>query len=1052
MGLMIESFNVWFQLKRICSIYLMLGVLCFLTFQVHAQDTSRAITGLVINKEDNLPMIGVSVSIKGTNRGTTTDFDGSFSLNVSTNEELSVAYVGFETVNVRITGKDFYEIYLQESTRLLQDVVVIGYKKEIKSNVASSLSSIRGEDIEKLPVLSIEQALQGQAPGIQVTQVSGAPGDDIAIRIRGVSTIGNNNPLFIIDGMPTTGNINMFSINDIETIEVLKDGASAAIYGARAANGVIVITTKKGKTGKPTFTFDGYRGYQTANRLPELLNASDFLTIRNEAINNSNELRDPRRLLDTYDPAILDTLPDVDWLSQVFNVAPIERYMLSATGGSESGRYYIMGEYFSQDGTFRGQSFDRYMMRFNGEVGSKRVKVGNNLSFSFADRKLIGSTGDGAGPGNELSGIRYAMIASPLFPIYRPDGSYYKTSLELDDPILFGDGNANPLAFIDATDWRIQRSRLFGNAYLDVNIMDGLSFRTNLGVDFLFEHGRIFKERLSVAIYDPTSLTESRIFDRNLVWNNVLDFSKRMGRHSFGAVLGMEAIQNKTDFLGASVNNFFRSDPQFRYIDNSITEELANIGASGIVTEWALLSYFSQATYNFDNRYIVNAAIRRDGSSRFGRNNRWGNFPSIAAAWNISNEPFFKSLGADFISHFKMRTSWGKLGNQEIGLYPFSSLVETGRRVYTFNDQVVTGMRLVEGGNSNIRWETTTQWDYGLDLSFFRDRVSIIVDYFKKTTSDILVRVPVPQAGGTQAAPFVNAGTVENKGWDFALVFKGGNREFNYAFSGNISTVANRVVSLADSEPILGGFGLSDGPITRTEPGYPIGSFFLYQSLGLFQTQAEIDASPFQTADTRPGDIKFADINGDGVIDDKDRAHVGSPFPRFIYGLSANFNYKDFDFSILAQGIQGNDVYFLYGNFAYEVQLRGFNSYQDIMNRWTPENTDTDIPRVSVDDRNGNRRISTRFLEDGSFLRIRNVTMGYNLKRWLKWDAVGSCRIYISAQNLFTFTRYPGLDPEIQANNNDTRGFNVASDLAVGIDWATVPAPRTFIGGIRIEF
>ena len=1047
---MIESFTI-FRKALFANLWMVL-LLVFFMPSLQAQNTTKPISGVVTNQEDGLPMIGVSVSIRGTNRGTVTDFEGNFALSAAIGEVLSVVYVGYESITVPVTAEDNYTIVLRESTQLLQDVVVIGYKKEIKSSVASSISSVRGEDIQKLPVLSIEQALQGQAPGIQITQVSGAPGDDIAIRIRGVNTIGNNNPLFIIDGVPTTGNINMFSINDIENIEVLKDGASAAIYGARAANGVVIITTKKGKSGKPSFTFDGYRGYQAASRLPELLNAADYLTIRNEAINNSNALRDPRRQLETYDPSILDTLPDVDWLSEVFTVAPIERYMLSATGGNEAGRYYIMGEYFSQDGTFRGQSFDRYSMRFNGEVGSKRVKIGNNLSFSFTDRKLIGSTGDGAGPGNELSGIRYAMIAAPVFPIYRPDGSYYKTSLELDDPILFGDGNANPLAFIDATNWNIQRSRLFGNVYVDVNLLEGLSFRTNLGVDFLFEQGRLFKERLSVAIYDPTSLTESRIFDRNLVWNNVLDYSKNFGRHRMGAVIGMEAIQNRTDYLGASVNNFFRSDPQFRFIDNSIAEELANTGVSGIVTEWALLSYFSQFTYNYDNRYILNAAVRRDGSSRFGRNNRWGNFPSVAAAWNVSNEPFFRNLGWNFISHLKIRTSWGRLGNQEIGLYPFSSLVETGRRVYTFNDQIATGLRLVEGGNNNIKWETTTQWDYGLDLSFFRDRFSLIIDYFNKTTSDILVRVPVPQAGGTQAAPFVNAGVVENKGWDFALVYKGGNRDFNYVISGNISTVANRVVSLASSEPILGGFGLSDGPITRTEPGYPIGSFFLYQSLGLFQNQAEIDAAPFQTIDTRPGDVRFADINGDGVIDDKDRAHVGSPFPRFIYGLSANFQYKDFDFSFLAQGIQGNDVYFLYGNFAYEVQLRGFNSYQDIMNRWSPENTNTDIPRVSVDDRNGNRRISTRFLEDGSFLRVRNVTLGYNLKKWLKTETLGTCRIYVSAQNLFTFTKYPGLDPEIQANNNDTRGFNVASDLAVGIDWATVPAPRTFIGGLRIEF
>lgn len=1044
--LYLRSNSLHFVYKLFIGAYFIL-----LTQILSAQNVERlSVSGVVYDADMNERMIGVSVLEKGTNNGVISGIDGDFQLEVLPGAILQFAYIGYESLEVEVGDQREFEVRMKESSRLLDDVVVVGYRKEIKSDIASSISSIKAEDIERLPVLGIDQALQGQAPGIQVTQISGAPGDDIAIRIRGVNTIGNNNPLFIIDGMPTTGNINMFSINDIESIEVLKDGASAAIYGARAANGVIVITTKKGKSGKPKFTFDGYRGYQEANRLPELLGTPDYLTIRNEAINNSNELRDPRRLLDTFDTAILDTLSNVNWLDQVFRVAQMERYTLSATGGGESGRYYIMGEYFSQDGTYKGQSFDRYMMRFNGEVGSKRLKIGNNVSFSFTDREVLGSTGDGAGPGNELSGIRYALIAAPVFPIRRPDGEYYRTSLELGEPTLYGDGNPNPLAFIEATDWRIQRSRLFGNAYVELNILEGLNIRTNLGVDFLFQHERLFKERLSVAIYDPTSLSESRIFDRNLVWSNVVDYSKSVGLHRIGAVAGMEAIQNKTDYLGASVNNFFRSDPLFRFIDNSIAEELTNIGASGIVTEWALLSYFAQASYSYDSRYVINAAIRRDGSSRFGTNNRYGNFPSIAAAWNISNEKFFRGL--DFISHLKMRASWGRMGNQEIGLYPFSSLVETGRRVYTFGNTIATGSRVIETGNSNVKWETTTQVDVGLDFSLFRDRLSFIVDYFRKETSDILVRVPVPQAGGPQSAPFVNAGVVENKGWDFAIIFKGGSRELNYSFSANLSTVANKVISLADSEPILGGFGLSDGPITRTEPGYPVGSFFLYESLGLFQSQEEIESSPFQTVDTRPGDVKFADINGDGVIDDKDRAHVGSPFPRFIYGLSANFQYKDFDLSILGQGVQGNDVYFLFGNFAYEVQSRGFNSYADIMNRWTPENTNTDIPRVSVDDRNGNRRISTRFLEDGSFFRIRNVTIGYNIKKFLNWDAIGSCRLYLSAQNLYTFTKYPGLDPEIQANNNDTRGFNVSSDLAVGIDWATVPAPRTFIGGLRVEF
>ena len=1013
-----------------------------------AQNSSIIVTG-TITSADGETIIGGSVIEVGTNLGTTTDVDGRYSLSVAPDATLNFSYIGYKTQEVLVQGRTVIDLVMQEDTKILEEVVVTGYKKEIKSDVSTAIASIKSKDIEKLVVTGIDQALQGQAPGIMVTQTSGAPGDDIAVRIRGVGTIGNNNPLYIIDGVPTTGNINMFSTNDIESIQVLKDGASAAIYGSRAANGVVIITTKKGKAGKPTFTFDSSAGIQQANRLPDLLNAEEFLTIRNEAYSNANELRIPIRQLELYDPAILDTLSDVDWLDLMFEPAPIQRYSLSAMGGSESAKFYILGEYMNQQGVFRGQGFEKYLLRFNGEVGNKRIKIGNNFSFAITDRKVINSSGDGFGGGNEPSGIRYTLITSPLFEPYNEDGSYVNVTSLAGDSGLFGDGNANPLAFVDATDWTIKRYRVFGNVFAEFTVTDDIKLRTNLGGDFLFENGKLFKERLSEAIYNPTSLSESRVFDQNLIWNNTLDFNRVFGKFNVSALLGMEAIQNKTNFLGASGNNFSKTNPLFRYINNSVPADISNIGASGIETEWALLSYFGQGGFSYDRRYVLNASIRRDGSSRFGKDNRWGVFPSVSAAWNVANESFFEKTPT--ISTLKLRASWGRLGNQEIGIYPFSSLVETGQRVYNFNNQIVTGARLIESGNSNIKWETTTQSNFGLDLGLWKDRLSLVADYYIKTTEDILVRVPIPQAGGSLNPPFVNAGKVENRGFELGLIFKGRRGELNYSVSANVATVHNEVLSLADGAPIQGGFGLSDGAITKTEVGYPIGSFFLWKSEGLFQTQEEIDASPFQSDDTRPGDIKFADLNGDNIIDDKDRDHFGNPFPDFIYGLNLNVTYRNFDFSILGQGIQGNDVYFLFGNFAYEVPARGFNSYKEILNRWTPENTDTDIPKVSIDDRNGNRRISTRWLEDGSYFRVRNITLGYNFKELINKEAIGNMRLYVSVQNAFTFTKYPGLDPEIQANTNDTQGINISSDLAVGVDWGTVPAPRTFIIGLRME-
>jgi TonB-linked SusC/RagA family outer membrane protein len=1026
-------------------------ILTFLaTISLTAQ---KEISGFVFSKSDKEPLIGVNILVKGSTTGTVTDYDGSYKLTVPADAILVFSYIGFADQEVTVLADNQLDIYLESDTKVLEDIIVTGYKKEIKSNISSAIVSLKAEQIEDLPVTGLDQALQGQIAGLQVTQATGAPGDDIAVRIRGVGTIGNNNPLYIVDGVPTTGNINMFSTADIESIQILKDGASASIYGARAANGVIIITTKKGKAGKPAFTLDAYYGLQQANRLPELLNAKEYLDIRNEAIVNANSLRDEIRQIPTYDPAILNNLPDVNWLDMVFRDAPTYKANLSASGGGEHGSFYMMGEYFNQEGVFKGQGFEKYLLRLNSQIGSGFFKLGNNLSVSYSDRQVIGSSGDGAGPGNQLSGIRYALIAAPVFPVRDASGEYIPTSSLLGDPFLYGDGNANPLAFIENTNWTVQRYRVFGNIFAQADINQYLSFRTNVGVDLLFRNEKIFKERLSAAIYDPTSLTEGRVTERNLVWNNTLSFNYHFGAdqaHGVSALLGTEAITNRSEYLGASANNFFSAAPNFQYIDNSIPAEISNISASGIATEWGLLSYFAQAGYNYKSRYIINASVRRDGSSRFGERHRYGVFPAVSFAWNISSEPFFQKV--NHLSHLKIRTSWGQLGNQEIGIYPFSSLVETGKRVYPFGGVIATGAKVLETGNQNIKWETTSQIDFGLDLSLFEDKWSFLADYYIKKSKDILVRVPLPQSAGAFNPPYVNAGEIENKGLELALTYKQKGSNFNYEIGANISTVKNKVLSLASSEPILGGFGLSDGPITKTEPGYPIGSFFLYKMEGIFQSQEEINNSPFQTEDTRPGDVKFADLNGDNVINDEDRAHLGNPFPDFIYGLNAQFSYKNFDLSLLVQGVQGNDVYFLYGNFAYETQSRGFNSYRDLLNRWTPENTNTNIPKVSFDDRNGNRRISTRFLEDGSYLRVRNITLGYDLDKALNINSFNRFRIYVSLQNALTFTKYSGLDPEIQANTNDTQGFNVSSDLAVGIDWGTVPAPRTITFGLSAGF
>ncbi len=1025
-----------------------LGLLIIMTSSAIAQ--SNIIKGNV-TEDEGAPMIGVSILEKNTSNGTITDVDGSYSLKVNSDKAILVfSYLGYKSQEVALDGRTMIDIRLELDSKVLDDIIVTGYRKETRTDISTAISSIKSRDIEKLVVSGVEQALQGQTPGVSVTQVTGSPGDDIAVRIRGAGTLGNNNPLFIVDGVPTSGNINMFSTNDIQSIEVLKDGASAAIYGSRASNGVVIVTTKRGKSGKPVFSLNVSNGIQTPIRLPKLLNASEYLTIRNEAINNANTLRNPANQIKPYDVAILDTLPNVNWLDKVFANAPIQQYALSSMVGNDNSNLYISADYQNQDGIFKGQNFKKYQVRINGETGNKFFRIGNNLSFGHTERKVIGSSGDGFGAGNELSAIRYALIAAPVFSGKDANGRDIKVTSELGDPTLYGDGNANPLVLINNTDWRINRSRIFGNVFAEITPIKDLKLRTTLGGDFTFEREKLFKERLSAAIYEPTSLNEGRVFNQTLIWNTTASYDKSFGKHKLSGLIGTEVITNHTDYIGASANNFRRTDPLFRYLSASVAEDIMNVGISGIATEWALVSYFGMLGYNFDNKYILSGALRKDGSSRFGPENRWGIFPSVSGAWIVSNEEFLRDN--NLISELKLRASWGKLGNQEIGVYPYSSLVSTGDRVYAFGDNIVTGSSILETGNSAIKWETSTQSNLGLDLGLWQDKLTFTTDIFRKVSEDVLVRVPIPQSGGSTRAPYINAASVENKGIEFALSYRSTGKDFNYYVSPNVSIVRNKVLSIAGSEPILGGFGLSDGPLTKTEPGRPIGSFFLWEMDGIFQSMEEIESSPYQTKDTRPGDVKFVDINGDNIIDDKDRSHAGNPFPEFTYGMQLGVNYKNFDLSAMLQGVQGNDVYFLYGNFAYETQSRGFNSYADILNRWTPTNTDTNIPKVSLDDRNGNRRASTRFLYDGSYMRIRNISLGYNLKSVLKWDQISAMRVYFTVQNAFTFTKYPGLDPEIQANANDTRGLGLSSDLAVGIDWGTVPAPRTYVAGIKIDF
>jgi TonB-linked SusC/RagA family outer membrane protein len=1011
--------------------------------QLKAQE--KVITGTVIDAISGETLPGATIIITGTTIGAITDLDGNFTISFSEGDKLSVSFVGYLSQEIEIGSQTIIDIQLKPDLAELEEVVVVGYSTMRKSNLTGAISTVDAEELSKLPVVSVAHALQGQTAGVQITQSTGAPGDPISVRIRGTGTFGSNDPLYVIDGIPTTSSINSFSPGDIESIQIIKDASASAIYGARAANGVVLITTKGGKAGKTQINFDAYYGWQSVYNLPDMLNTEQFIMIQNESLNNTNAQREAlgqRPLaLNPDDPA---TLPDFDWLNSIFRVAPIQNYQVSLSGGSEKFTYHSSFNYFNQKGIILNSNYQRYTFRFNTQTNiNTRLKIGNNLSLTYSDRDVIGNSGDGKRSG--VPGIvRYALLRPSAIPLYDSEGNY--TDLP-DNQTFYGDAY-NPVAFAENTDDVEKMNRLFGNLYVEYTILDNLIFRSTGGIDLRMNNQRKFN--MTYGDFNRINQTNRLLIkpetNAEFTWNNVLNYSKSFNEiHNISALAGTEIVTSRLEKHEASRQNFQRQTPHYRYLDAG-TGIQTNTES---VSEWALLSYFGRFTYNFKGKYFLEGNLRRDASSRFGSENRWGTFPSASTGWIISREKFMENI--KFIYHMKIRASWGQLGNQEIGDYPFVTPITQGIG-YPFGTPSTANesFTIEKIGNDDIKWESTTQTNLGVDISLFEGQISTTFEYFVKKTSDILLKVPLPYLGGSAEPPYINAADVENKGIEFILTHKRVKGDFNYNFSVNFSAIDNVVTSLGGGEPIWGGNGNS-GYLTKTEVGYPIGSFFLYEMDGIFQNEQEVLDHPVQTSNplgSAPGDIRFKDLNNDQLINEEDRRHVGSPFPDFTYGLNALFSYKNVDISLFFQGIKGNDIYYYMGRIANDV-VRPFNSTTEILDRWSGEGDNTSMPRVARIDANNNLRNSTRFLRDGSYLRLKNITIGYNMPaKVLDKLRMQTCRIYLSGQNLLTFSDYPGLDPEMGTSDND---FD-AGDTAIGIDWGTYPQARTITVGVNFSF
>jgi TonB-dependent starch-binding outer membrane protein SusC len=987
-------------------------------------------------------IIGATIGIKNGKSLAVTDVNGNFSVSVPDNAILTISYIGYQTQEIAVGGRTEINITLKEQEGNLNEIVVVGYTTQRKKDLTGAVSLISSKDINAIPVGGVDQIIQGKAAGVAVTENTGAPGDGINVIIRGVGTINGISPLYIVDGVPTQNGINEISPNDIESINILKDASSAAIYGARAAGGVVIITTKHGKAGKTRINFNAYTGVQTAQNLIKMADNAQYVKAYNTAAKNDGR------------PGISDslasTLSDVNWLKQILKPAQISNANLSMSGGNETSQYILSANYFSQDGLIQNSSYDRFNLRTAiSSTPSKYFKLGTNVNLSYSKTRSVGTSGDGYV--GAASVVRYALFRTPGTPVYNANGQY--VDLPEQNATLgnfLGDG-INPVALANATNDNTYGYTILGDAFAEVDPIKGLKIRSDIGLNAIQTDNKQFFETFGIDRFfnSPNALSQSNADNINYNWTNTATYDLDLGKNVFKFLAGSELIKQDQQAMSASRTGFVNQTTDFQYLDNGTAASQQN---GGNEAHLAMFSLFSRVDYQYDNKYLASANFRRDGSSQLDPSSRYENFYSGSLGWRIDREDFMKNIKP--ISTLKLRASIGQLGNSGIGNYPYTSTFGTSG-YYPFGGVSNQGISITTLGNPNVRWETSTQKDVGLDIGFFENALLLTADYYIKNTTNMLIPLPQPSSGGGQqpfavGEPEVNAGSVRNSGFELELSYKKTiNSDWSYGLSGNFATLKNEVTSLAGGTPIPGGRIDNNYFGTLTEVGQPIGSFYLLQQEGIFQNAQQVFTHAYQGPGIRPGDVMYKDINGDGVIDDKDRTFVGSPIPKFTYGLTANVAYKNFDLSVFFQGVYGNKIY---NQVLTDIEgfYRPFNITQRIAeNAWTGPGSTSTYPLLSWTDGANNKMPSTRFLESGSYLRLKNVQLGYKLgASTLKSLGISSVRIYVSGQNLLTFTKYTGLDPE-QYQNTD----NAADGpRAVGIDWGTYPSARTITVGLNANF
>ena len=991
---------------------------------LHAQQQAKTVTGTVTDVSGE-PIIGANIRIKGTTTGTITDIDGNFSIEAKPQSVIEVSYIGYLTQETVINNQKSIRFLLKEDTKTLDEVVVIGYGVQKKADLTGSVANINTEKLNTQSNANIGQALQGKIAGVDIVSQGGAPGSGTRIMVRGIGTLNNASPLYIVDGM-YMNSIDHINPNDIASIDVLKDASSAAIYGSRAANGVIIVTTKEGSNteGKPIIDLSVNLGISTASKFLDMLDAkgwAEVTTIARQAIG--------KPALDMATD--LANKPDNDWQDIMFRPALMQNYNLAVKGGGKYSTYYTGLGYFNQDGIVKGTNYRRYNIQSKNDYKRGIFSAGTNLIISFSHDKPLHQE------------LRGGMIGTILQSV--PTLEKYDDTREGGYGGTYGDvvNIPHPLAIIDDNimDRYNENVKIFANLYAQIELFKGLKYKLNLTPDFSFERYKNYlnKYDFGLATNSITQLTERQRRRRNILVENLLTFDRTFGEHKISALAGYTYQDSRFRHIQA----YGEGLPQGLEEIDAATTNRSNEGNS-----WrsVLTSILGRVFYSYQNKYLFTATIRRDGSSKFGKNNRYGYFPSFSLGWNVAEEKFMENV--HWLDQLKLRGGYGVLGNQEIDNYQYSSTITTGINYPDGNGGLLQGAFPKNFANPDIKWEETAMTNVGIDFMAFNNRLSLTADYYVKNTKDILLTVPIPISSGGANDPIRNAGKIRNNGFEFNLGWMDQpNPDISYGINLIGSFNKNKVIAMgSESGSIKGGSTNQNITTSETKAGYPIGGYWLISTAGYFNSQEEVDAyakdgKKIQPA-AEPGDIKFVDANNDGVINDDDRVFQGSPFPDFTFALNGNMRYKNFDLSIGLQGVLGNKIYNATRQTLEDV-TKGSNFLASCLDYWTPENKNASHPRLTWDDPNRNTRAeSDRYLENGSYLRLRSVQLGYTFPQtWFK-GAIQHARVYINAENLFTITSYSGYSPDVNADNANYRGF----------DNFIYPTNRTFMLGLNVTF